>query len=158
MYNPFFDFEETSAYPSWQSVYRSLVDYIVPANVPSSAIIACMPDERIVLIRRTSTDSWSLPGGEIAWGETIHKNVRRKLTAETGLELVEIKHMAGLYFPTDNSQARSFTEVVVADVRGKFEIKDSTEVAEASFFSLDKLPTVDRSAFSQRNFSNLSPG
>ena len=146
MYNPFFDFDETSSYLCWQSVYRSLVDYIIPANVPSSAIIACMTDERIVLIRRTNTESWSLPGGEIAWNETIRKNVRRKLTVETGLELVEIKHMAGLYFPPNNSQARSFTEVVVADVRGEIEIKDSTEVAEARLFSLDNLPKVKMSA------------
>ena len=146
MYNPFFDFDETLSYLSWQLLYRSLVDYIVPANAPSSAIIACMPDGRIVLIRRTNTEFWSLPGGEIAWGETIRKNIRRNLIAETGLELVDIKYMVGLYFPIDNSQVRSFTEVVVADVRGKIKIKDSAEVAEACLFSLDNLPKVKKSA------------
>ena len=38
------------------------------------------------------------------------------------------------------------------NVRVEFEIKDSTEVAEASFFSLNKLPTIARSTFSQSKF------
>ena len=143
MYNPIFDFDEISCL-YWQSIYRSLLGYIVPYDVPSSAVISFVSDGEIVLIKRKNTNFLSLPGGEITWGETIRKNVRRKLAIQTGLELVKIKHTAGLYFPTDNSQTCSLTEVVVAEVRGEIKIKDSTEVAEARLFNLDNLPAVEQ--------------
>ena len=123
----------------WRSLYSMTSSYITPSNVPSTAIIALTPDSRIVLIQRRDTEFWSLPGGEILWGESIKKNVRCKLATQTGLELVKIKQMAGLYFPTDNSQARSFTEVVVADVRGEIEIQDFSKVEKASLFALNEL-------------------
>ncbi|GAB4540344.1 MAG: hypothetical protein Tsb0014_31480 [Pleurocapsa sp.] len=140
MFNPVFDFSDRPVQADWQSVYRSLSSYIIPCNVPSTAIIAFAPDKRIVLIQPKDTKSWSLPGGEIFWGESIKKNVRRKLAVQTGLELVKIKHTAGLHYTADNSQARSFSIVVVIDVLGDIEIKDLLEVEEVRLFSLDNLP------------------
>jgi 8-oxo-dGTP diphosphatase len=147
MFNPIFDFEERPTQLYWQSVYRSISSFIVPFAVPNTAIISFAPDGKIVLIRRKNTESWSLPGGEIAWGESIAKNARRKLAAETDLELVKIKHTAGLYSSFDNSQPHSFSVVLVAEVRGKIKIKDSLEVAEARFFSLNDLPTNNQLIF-----------
>ncbi|GAB4539786.1 MAG: hypothetical protein Tsb0014_30500 [Pleurocapsa sp.] len=151
MFNPVFDFSETSIHLYWQLVYRSVSSYIIPSNFPSTAIIAFAPDGKIVLIQRQDTQSWTLPGGEITWGESIKKNVRRTMTAETGLELVKIKHIAGLYFPTDNSQAHSFTEVVVADVRGDIKIKNSLEVAEVRLFNLDNLPALKQTVLNRKS-------
>ena len=157
MFNPVFDFSDRPLQLYWQSVYNSLSSYITPSNFPSTAIISFAPDGKMVLIRLRDTAPWSLPGGELAWGESIAKNVRRKLAEQTGLELVKIKHIAGLYFSTNNSQAHSFSVVVVAVVRGEIEIPDFSKVAKANFFALDKLPTVERSVFSQSNFLNLLP-
>ena len=157
MFNPIFDFSEYPTQLYWRSLYSMTSSYITPSNFPSAAIISFAPDGKIVLIRRRDSDLWSLPGGELAWGESIAKNVRRKLAEQTGLELVKIKHTAGLYFSADNSQAHSFSVVVVADVRGAIEIQDFSKVAKANFFALDKLPTVERSVFSQSNFLNLLP-
>lgn len=147
MFNPVFDFSDCEASRRhrpmqlyWQSVYHSLSSYIIPCNFPSTAIIAFAPDKRIVLIQPKDTKSWTLPGGEIFWGESIKKNVRRKLAAQTGLESVKIKHTAGLHYTADNSQARSFSIVVVTDVLGDIEIRDSLEVEEVRLFSLDNLP------------------
>lgn len=139
MFNPIYDFSEYPTQLYWRSLYSMTSSSITPSNVPSTAIIALTPDNRIVLIRRRDTEFWSLPGGEILWGESIKKNVRRKLATQTGLELVKIKHTAGLNYTADNSQAHSFSVVVVADVRGEIEIQDFSNVEKASFFALNEL-------------------
>lgn len=46
-------------------------------------------DDRLLLIQRNSepaAGSWSLPGGRVESGETLHEAVVRELAEETGLE------------------------------------------------------------------------
>ena len=109
--------------------YSSISGFIPTAAVPSTAIIALSPEGEIVLIQRRDTNL-SLPGGEIGWGESIKKNIHRNLAAQAGLESIRIRHTVGLGFSPNDSQPHSFSVIVIVDVEGKIEIKDSSEAMQ----------------------------
>ena len=45
----------------------------------------CRPDDRILIIRRSSDSGWELPGGRIYRGEAVTDCLRREVREETGL-------------------------------------------------------------------------
>jgi 8-oxo-dGTP diphosphatase len=56
--------------------------------VPAVGVV-CLRDDAVLLIRRAKpplTDSWSLPGGRMEWGETSQDAALRELREETGVE------------------------------------------------------------------------
>jgi len=41
-------------------------------------------DGRILLVRRTDTGTWALPGGTLEWGEQLSRALPREIEEETG--------------------------------------------------------------------------
>ncbi len=77
----------------------------------------------------------------VDWGEDIPNAVRRELMEETGLELVRIRRLVGVYSAPDRDpRIHSICIVVEADVQGKMEIQDTLEVMEIQAFPLNSLP------------------
>ncbi len=109
--------------------------------VLGTSIVPLLEDGRIVLIRRRDTGLWALPGGMVAWGEDIATTVRRELKEETGLNLVKIQRLSGVYSsPERDSRLHSICVAVVADVRGQFQVQDKLEISEVKAFSPNSLP------------------
>lgn len=109
--------------------------------ITGTSIIPILPDGRIVLIRRRDDGHWALPGGMVDWGEDIPNTVRRELEEETGLELVKIRRLVGVYSAPDRDpRIHSICIVVEAEVQGTMEIQDTLEVAEIQAFSVNALP------------------
>lgn len=100
------------------------------------------------MIRRRDTGRWALPGGMVDWREDIPNTVRRELAEETGLNLVKIRGLVGVYSSPDRDpRVHSICVVVAADVRGEFNIQDKLEISEVRAFSLDKLPKPDELSY-----------
>jgi 8-oxo-dGTP diphosphatase len=61
-------------------------------STPEVAVGAvCTHLEQLLLIRRgtgPAEGQWSVPGGRVEWGETLHEAVVRETSEETGLEVV----------------------------------------------------------------------
>jgi 8-oxo-dGTP diphosphatase len=61
-------------------------------SAPEVAVGAvCVHDDALLLIRRgrgPAAGEWSVPGGRVERGETLHEAVVRELAEETGLEVV----------------------------------------------------------------------
>jgi 8-oxo-dGTP diphosphatase len=132
----------------WQALSHSILGLICPFPLPGTGIIALLPERQLVLIRRRDTRRWALPGGMIEWGESIVQTVRQELLEETGLELIKVRGLAGVYSsPERDPRFHSICVVVVADVRGEIKIKDTLEIIEAKTFSLDDLPQANQLSF-----------
>ncbi len=121
---------------------QAVLGVIFRHPVPGTSIIPILPDGRIVLIRRRDNGRWALPGGIVDWGEDIPKTIRRELKEETGLDLVQIRRLVGVYSAPDRDpRIHSICVVVEADVEGDMEVQDTLEVMEIQAFSPDSLPS-----------------
>jgi ADP-ribose pyrophosphatase YjhB (NUDIX family) len=134
----------TVAIQSTRSLWRfgqTVLGIIFRHPIPGTSIIPILPDGQIVLIRRRDNGRWALPGGMVDWGEDIPNAVRRELMEETGLELVKIRRLVGVYSAPDRDpRIHSICIVVEADVQGKMEIQDTLEVMEIQAFPVNSLP------------------
>jgi 8-oxo-dGTP diphosphatase len=132
------------AFQSTRGLWRfgqTVIGIIFRHPIPGTSIIPILPDGRIVLIRRRDDGRWSLPGGMVDWGEDIPNTVRRELMEETGLDLVKIRRLVGVYSAPDRDpRIHSICVVVEAEVQGTMEVKDTLEVMEIQAFSPNSLP------------------
>ncbi|MEA5557479.1 NUDIX hydrolase [Nodularia spumigena] len=122
-------------------VGQTVLSIIFRHPITGASIIPILPDGRIVLIKRRDDGCWALPGGMVDWGEDIPQTVNRELIEETGLELVQITRLVGVYSAPDRDpRIHSICVVVEAKVQGKMEIQDTLEVMEIQAFPANSLP------------------
>jgi ADP-ribose pyrophosphatase YjhB (NUDIX family) len=67
-------------------------------------------DERLLMIRRTDNDLYSIPGGQLEFGETLTQTAVRELHEETGIA-IEVTGLIGIYSNPDHVIAYSDGEV-----------------------------------------------
>jgi ADP-ribose pyrophosphatase YjhB (NUDIX family) len=79
------------------------VDYYNDPNAPKAnsiavAVSAFIQDDegRILMIRRTDNDLYSIPGGQLELGETLAQAAAREVHEETGIEC-QVTGVIGLY-------------------------------------------------------------
>ncbi|MBD2096060.1 NUDIX hydrolase [Trichocoleus sp. FACHB-591] len=120
---------------------QTVLGLIFRHPIIGTSIIPLLPDGRIVLIRRQDNGKWGLPGGMVDWGEDIPTTVGRELAEETGLELVKIRRLVGVYSAPDRDpRIHSVCVVVEAEVQGTMQAQDTLEVMEVQAFAPDALP------------------
>ncbi|WHT21182.1 NUDIX domain-containing protein [Crossiella sp. CA-258035] len=93
------------------------VDYFHDPNAPKAnsiavAVSAFVQDEsgRLLMIRRTDNDFYSIPGGQLELGETLTEATIRELDEETGI-IVDIVELVGIYSNPNHIVAYSDGEV-----------------------------------------------
>jgi 8-oxo-dGTP diphosphatase len=124
----------------WRYV-QAAIGVLVRHPITGTSIVPVLPDGRIVLVQRRDNGRWSLPGGMVDWGEDIPTTVSRELAEETGLELVKINRLVGVYSdPKRDPRFHSICVVVEAAVKGAIQVRDTLEVSEARAFSPSDIP------------------
>ena len=132
--------------PKLWRVVKTVLGIIFRHPITGTSIIATLSDGKIVLIRRSDDGCWALPGGMVDWGEDIPSVVRRELREETGLELVKIRRLVGVYSsPERDPRIHSICVVVEAEVEGEMNIQDHLEVLEIEAFPPTSLPLTPMS-------------
>jgi ADP-ribose pyrophosphatase YjhB (NUDIX family) len=99
----------------------------------------------ILLTRRSDNGRWCLPGGHFEPGEAISETAVRETKEETGLD-VEIVRLVGVY--SDPNRLLEYADgnqfqIVAVHFEGRVvggELTLSDELAEARWFTLDRLP------------------
>ncbi|GAB4344452.1 MAG: NUDIX hydrolase [Cyanophyceae cyanobacterium] len=100
--------------------------------------VPILADGSIVLARRRDDGLWSLPGGLVDWGETIADTLERELREETGLRLLEIKRLVGVYSARDRDpRMHSVCIAAAVSVAGTPQIQDTLEIGEIRAFPPD---------------------
>ncbi|NJL81874.1 MAG: NUDIX hydrolase [Chloroflexaceae bacterium] len=125
----------------WWRYVKTLLKVIFRHPLPGAVIIPILPDGQIVLVRRRDTGQWSLPGGLVDWGETVATAARRELREETGLELIKLRRLVGVYSNMERDpRIHSIAILVEAEVQGALAVEDAAEISEARAFSLEAVP------------------
>lgn len=118
----------------WYAV-RTLLGLMLRRPILGTCVIPVLPDGRIVLIRRRDTGRWGLPGGLMDWGEDVVTSARRELWEETGLELVGIERLVGVYSsPGRDPRFHSVCVAVAVQVQGTPRVADAREVLDVKAF------------------------
>lgn len=142
----------------WRFV-QAVLGIIFRHPITGTSIIPILPDGQVVLIRRSDNGFWSLPGGMVDWGEDVPTAVRRELIEETGLELVKIRRLVGVYSAPDRDpRIHSICIVVEAEVDGNMEIHDTLEVLEIKPFPMSSLPLPQMSHDCDRQLKDYLNG
>jgi 8-oxo-dGTP diphosphatase len=122
-------------------IAKTILGIILRHPLTGTTIIPVLPDGNIVLVRRRDTGNWGIPGGLIDWGEDITTTAIRELKEETGLELVKINRLVGVYSSFERDpRMHSISILVEATVQGEFNIQDKGEITEVKSFSRDDIP------------------
>lgn len=109
--------------------------------VTGTSVIPILPDGRIVLIQRSDTGRWALPGGMVNWGEDIATSIHRELEEETGLEVAKICRLVGVYSsPERDGRVHSICVVVEVEATGSMQINDPVEVIDVQAFNPMDIP------------------
>ncbi|MEL6130510.1 MAG: NUDIX hydrolase [Cyanobacteria bacterium J06656_5] len=124
----------------WRPV-RTLLGLLLRRPLIGTSVIPILPDGRIVLIQRRDSGRWGLPGGLVDWGEDIATSARRELLEETGLDLLNVGRLVGVYsHPERDPRFHSTCVALEAHVDGKFFIRDKAEVMRIEAFAVDAIP------------------
>ncbi len=125
---------------TWQ-FFSTVLKIIFRHPLTGATIIPILPDGQIVLVRRRDTQKWSLPGGMVDWGEDLPTTIKRELKEETGLELISIGRLVGIYSSPDRDpRLHSITVSVEVQAQGNLEIEDTGEITEIQAFYKNDLP------------------
>lgn len=99
-------------------------------------------DGRWLLVRRSDTGKWALPGGTLEWGETLRSAITREVREETGAEVIGLGDLLGVYSaPERDLRFHAVTLVVAATVSepGPASI-NPVEITEVRLFGASELP------------------
>ena len=120
---------------------RTAMRLVLRRPTVAVTVIPVLSDGRIVLVRRVDNDRWTPPGGIIDWGETVEEAAHRELEEETGLELVSVERLVGVYSsPERDPRGHAISILVAARVRGEMEIEDLLELSEVHVFAVAEIP------------------
>jgi ADP-ribose pyrophosphatase YjhB (NUDIX family) len=143
---------------TWQFV-QTVLGIIFRHPVTGTSIIPILPNGQIVLIRRRDNGKWGLPGGMVNWGQDLLTTVKRELEEETGLELLAIRRLVGIYSAPDRDpRIHSICVVVEADVQGTMQVKDTLEISEVKAFDRCAIPLGELSHDHDRQLQDYFDG
>lgn len=108
-------------------------DYLNDPNAPEAnnivaAVSAIVTDEhnRLLLIRRTDNNYWSIPGGGVNPGESVREAAAREVKEETGIDC-QVTGLVGIY--SDPNHVAAYDD---GEVRQEFSICFTTRITGGS--------------------------
>ena len=85
---------------------------------------------------------WALPGGFLEMDETLEEAAIRELQEETGLTGIQLEQFHTFSMVNRDPRHRTITTVFIGFTDDTVSIKAGDDVANAQWFSMDKLPPL----------------
>lgn len=103
------------------------------------------PDGRVLLVDQPYVAGWSLPGGDLTWGETVQQGLQRELREELGLDLSVPAPVLAQQRAADRWV--TFVAVVpVTEQQADQARASSPELRAIGWYGLTELPEMDPDA------------
>lgn len=117
-----------------------------PLILPGTSVLVTDERNRLLLLARSETGDWGLPGGFMDPGESFEDAGRREVLEETGIVLGALK-LFGVYSGPEyyyryphGDEVHNVTAAFTSAVTGTSVHVDGVEISGYEFFDLDKLP------------------
>ena len=151
--------DQPHLFPQLWRLIQTALGLIFRHPITGTSIIPVLPDGRIVLVQRRDNGRWSLPGGIVDWGEDIPSSTKRELSEETGLNLVKINRLVGVYSdPERDPRFHSICILVEASVEGEMQVHDTLEISAIRAFDRQEIPQGELSHDHDRQLQDYFSG
>ena len=123
------------------------MDYQKPSVTVDIIIFTIKGREiKVLLVKRSLEpfkDMWAIPGGFIHINESLEEATKRELEEETGVKDVYLEQLYSFGDPERDPRGRVITVSYFALINSeKIKLKATTDVSEASWFSIKTLPKL----------------
>ena len=120
---------------------KTLLKLLLRRPLTGVTLIPLLSDGSIVLVKRRDTGEWGLPGGLIDWGETVESSAERELKEETGLNLLSIDRLIGVYSsPRRDPRMHSISISLAVTAEGLLQVGDTGEISQVKAFNPADIP------------------
>jgi ADP-ribose pyrophosphatase YjhB (NUDIX family) len=102
-------------------------------------------ERRLLMMKRTDSGHWGVPGGAVELGEVIEEAAKRETREETNLEIVNMSLFGvfsglELYYKYPNGDEVYNVSIVYLSQDWRGEIKLNEEHSEWNWFAADNIP------------------
>jgi 8-oxo-dGTP pyrophosphatase MutT (NUDIX family) len=116
-----------------------------PILMVGAVVLITDHDDRVLLLKRSDSGDWGLPGGSVEPGELVDEAAKREVWEETGLEVGAMK-LFNVFsgpelfyeYPNGDQVFNVFVVYLTSDVHGEFCMNN--EHVDWGFFEIGKLP------------------
>ena len=117
-----------------------------PLLMVGSTVLVLNAQNQLLMMKRSDTGCWGVPGGAMELGETTEETARRELLEETGLEISELT-LFGVFsgkelyyrYPSGEEVYNVSIVYLARNVHGIIKLSDG-EHREFKYFDLSQLP------------------
>lgn len=123
-------------------IIKEVARHLLRRPVVGIVAAARTDDGRWLLVRRSDTGRWALPGGTLEWGETFRSAITREVFEETGARVLSLGELLGVYSgPERDPRFHAVTVVVAASVSEPVQAGvNPVEISEVKLFGDGELP------------------
>jgi 8-oxo-dGTP diphosphatase len=124
-------------------VVKEVARHLLRRPVVGVVAAARTADGRWLLIRRSDSGKWALPGGTLEWGEELRGAITREVFEETGAEVLALGELLGVYSaPGRDPRFHAVTIVIAATVsEPRRAAVNPVEISEVRLFQDHELPS-----------------
>jgi ADP-ribose pyrophosphatase YjhB (NUDIX family) len=119
---------------------NSQIGYATPKIDVRGAVIL---GDKMLLVRESADNCWTLPGGWADIGESPRQSVKREVYEESGLKVI-VKKIVGVYDANRSIEIplaifHAYKIIFLCEILGG-ELSSSNETLEGKFFGIDEIP------------------